>query len=130
MTLRAFWPAALLALVACASSPPPSQPDNAPAPLIQSEEAFSAFDQAPVLEKWVEPDYPAYAKEHSIAGNVSVQVTVSAKGKVEDARVLESTDRMFDEPALAAARQFRFKPALKDGQPVRAVVMVPVQFRP
>ena len=83
-----------------------------------------------MLEKWVEPEYPEYARQNQIEGNVQVRVTVNVKGKVVDAFVLESTNRMFDEPALAAARQLRFKPARKDGVPVRAMVVVPVRFRP
>ena len=58
---------------------------------------------------------------------MQVRVTVSVKGKVVDAFVLESTNRMFDEPALAAARQLRFKPARKKAlSAVRAMVMIPM----
>jgi TonB family protein len=124
-TLRRGWVAAIAVLVgmACASNP---QPAAAP-PVAQSD--AEAFDTAPVLETYVEPDYPEYAKRNHIEGTVTLELVVSAKGRVESVRVLESSDRMFDEPAVKAAREFRFKPALKGGEPVRSVVTVPVHFR-
>jgi protein TonB len=109
---------AVLALTGACSSNPPGETED-----------FQAFDTPPVIEKSFEPEYPEYAKQHQIEGRVLLKVTVGPRGNVEDARVAESTDRMFDAPALAAIRQFHFKPASKDGEPVRATVMVPVQFR-
>jgi len=44
-------------------------------------------------------------------------------------RVLRSLDPELDEKALEAIRQWRFKPALKNGKPVRAPVTVEVDFR-
>lgn len=118
--------ATLLALVACASQePPPPQPVEQS----QASKEFDAFDEPPVLDKWIEPVYPEYAKQNQIEGMVQLEVAVSASGGVEDARVIESSDRMFDEPALAAVREWRFKPARKDGKKVRATVVVPVKFR-
>lgn len=111
--------AALAAALGCASVAPQDAP----------EDFQVAFDTAPVIEKQVEPEYPEYAKQNQIDGTVMVRVTLSAKGKIEDARVVESSNNMFDEPALTAVRQFRFKPAYNRGEPVRSTVMVPVHFR-
>lgn len=127
--MRLFAAALLLALSACASNPPapPAAAADASQP---AEDLFVAFDEPPVLDKWIEPIYPEYAKQHNIEGKVQLRITVSASGGVEDARVLETTDRMFNEPALRAAREWRFRPARKDGKKVRSVVVVPVVFRP
>lgn len=113
----------LVAGLACASSAP-QQPSAS-----LSADDFAPFDTPPSIEKQVEPVYPEYAKQNQIEGTVMVRVVLSAKGKVEDARVAESSNNMFDEPALTAVRQFRFSPARKDGEGVRSTVMVPVQFR-
>lgn len=110
----------LIAGLACASS--------APTPSLSTDE-FEPFDTPPSIEKQVAPVYPEYAKQNQIEGTVMVRVVLSAKGKVEDTRVTESSNNMFDEPALMAVRQFRFAPARKDGEGVRSTVMVPVQFR-
>lgn len=114
----------VLALTACTAQAPPPGTDASPS----APELFLAFDEPPVLDKWFEPIYPEYAKQHQIEGLVQVRVTVSATGGVEEARVMDSSDRMFDEPTLAAARKWRFKPARKEGKKVRSVVMVPVKF--
>ena len=110
--------AALAAVLGCATSAPRD-----------ATEDFQPFDTPPSIEKQVEPEYPEYAKQNQIDGTVMVRVTLSAKGKIEDARVVESSNSMFDEPALTAVRQFRFKPAYNRGEPVRSTVMVPVHFR-
>jgi len=93
-----------------------------------SQEEFVPFDEPPVLDKWVTPYYPEYARDHQMEGMVKVRVTVKASGGVEDVKVMESSNRIFDEAALEAARQWRFKPARKDGKKVRAAVIVPVKF--
>jgi TonB family protein len=110
---------ALAAALGCASAAPQDTP----------EDFQPAFDTAPVIEKAFEPDYPKYAKQNNMEGTVMVRVTLSDRGKIEDARVVESSNNVFDEPALTAVRQFRFKPAYNRGEPVRSTVMVPVHFR-
>jgi periplasmic protein TonB len=116
----------------CASNAPDTtavSTDASPAPALQVDEEFQPFDTPPTLEKYVEPEYPAYAKKHAIMGVVTLRIVVSAKGRVDEVRVLESTDRMFDAPAIDAAKQFRFKPARLNGEPVQSAVAVPVRFR-
>lgn len=110
---------ALAAALGCASAVPSGVPDD----------FQPAFDTAPVIEKSFEPEYPEYAKQNNMEGTVMVRVTLSDRGKIEDARVVESSNNMFDEPALTAVRRFRFKPAYNRGEPVRSTVMVPVHFR-
>ncbi len=103
--------------------------DAVPAPALDVDAEFQPFDTPPTLEKYVEPEYPAYAKKHAIMGVVTLRIVVSAKGRVDDVRVLESSDHMFDAPAIEAAKRFRFKPARLNGEPVRSAVVVPVRFR-
>jgi len=124
--IRLVWPL-LLALVACS---PGVQTDASAGAgdADASQEEFVPFDEPPVLDKWVTPYYPEYARDHQMEGLVKVRVTVKASGGVEDVKVMESSNRIFDEAALEAARQWRFKPARKDGKKVRAVVIVPVKF--
>ncbi|MDH4038198.1 MAG: energy transducer TonB [Candidatus Krumholzibacteria bacterium] len=124
--IRLVWPL-LLALAACS---PRVQTDASAGvgDVDASQEEFVPFDEPPVLDKWVTPYYPEYARDHQMEGMVKVRVTVKASGGVEDVKVMESSNRIFDEAALEAARQWRFKPARKDGKKVRAAVIVPVKF--
>ncbi len=110
-------PVLLVALFGCASpSPQPSSGDD-------------AFDTPPTLVKFIEPEYPKYAKENNVTGKVTLRVFVKTDGTVSDVVVIESTDAMFNDAAIDAARQFRFKPARRDGRAVPGVVVVPVEFR-
>ncbi len=119
---------ALIAMMACAARAPGPAPVDA-GTARAAEDDFEPFDTPPSIEWQIEPVYPEYAKRNHVEGSVVIRVTLSAKGKVEETRVIESSNRMFDAPALEAVRQFRFKPARKDGQPVRSRVVVPIQFR-
>jgi protein TonB len=54
---------------------------------------------------------------------------VGRDGTVADARVERSSgSRDLDREALRAVRGWRFRPALRDGVPVPAAVLVPVRF--
>jgi len=62
------------------------------------------------LSKQVLPTYPSDAKKKNITGKTIVELLVNSKGLVESAKVLKSTNRIFDEPSLIAAKQFEFEP--------------------
>ena len=47
----------------------------------------------------------------------------------QNPRVIRSLGMGLDEKALGAVRQYRFKPALKDGKPVAVRITVSVNFR-
>lgn len=77
----------------------------------------------------VPPAYPAELRKARIEGVVALAFVLNETGKVEDARVESSTRPEFDKPALEAIRKWRFRPGLRDGQPVRTYVRVPMRFR-
>jgi len=103
-----------------------------PPPPPPSEKAgkFYAFDERPVLIKSVSPRYPELARQAGIEGTVLLRVLIDERGKVISATVLNSdvTDSMV-RAAIAAAKQFRFKPAKQRMKPVKAAVAVPIRFR-
>ena len=61
-------------------------------------------------------------------GTVLVQALVGKDGKVHDVRVQKSIP-MLDASAIAAVKQWVFKPALSNNKPVAVWVAVPVRFR-
>lgn len=76
------------------------------------------------------PAFPKEAQHKNQSGWVVVRVEVFANGRAGDARVVESSGfAMLDEAALQAARQWRFRPAQKNGVAVRCEVEVPFQFK-
>jgi periplasmic protein TonB len=85
---------------------------------------------APQVIRYVKPAYTTEAMKARIQGEVLLTVIVRPDGTVTDARVTRSLDRVFglDEEALEAARQWRFKPATRSGQPVAVYVTIGVGF--
>jgi TonB family protein len=66
----------------------------------------------------VQPAYPPVAKAARAQGPVQVTVTINENGEVTDTSILSGHPLLRD-AALNAARQWRFKPTLKDGSPVK-----------
>jgi TonB family protein len=73
----------------------------------------------PVLIKKVDLKIPDALKDKKIrAGVIILEVIISNKGDVTNVKVLRSLDHLLDQEATTAAKQWKYKPALKDGKPV------------
>jgi protein TonB len=85
--------------------------------------------QPPVLVRRVAPVYPRDARRREITGLVLLQAVLDRDGQVErDVRVLESVP-MLDDEAVAAVRQWRFRPARNErGEPLRVILEIPIRF--
>jgi len=85
-------------------------------------------DVLPEVTAPARPEYPELAREAGVEGRVVVAVLVDRIGRVHDA-VVERSVPMLDASALAAARRYRFTPALANGHPVAVWVRIPFDFR-
>lgn len=65
----------------------------------------------------VSPTYPTRAVTRGLEGTVLVQYDVTTEGQVVNVVVLESSDRIFEKAAIAAAYRFKYKPKTVDGIP-------------
>jgi protein TonB len=68
----------------------------------------------------VAPIYPRRALNRGVEGFVVVEFSVTDRGTVRDARVIEAVpdNGMFDAAALAAVEKFKYKPRVIDGAAV------------
>jgi protein TonB len=84
----------------------------------------------PAVVKEVKPSYTDAAKRERIQGSVTLEVVVLKDGTVGEVVVTRSLDQTYglDEQAVNAARQWRFKPGKKDGQPVPVRVELEFTF--
>jgi len=84
----------------------------------------------PRLLREVKPRYTSEAMRAKIQGTVWVEAVVLPDGTVGDAEVVRSLDRNFglDEEALKAARQWRFAPGTRYGDPVAVLVTIELFF--
>ena len=70
------------------------------------------------------------AMQARIQGIVRLEVVVLEDGSVEEVTVVQSLDLLYglDDEAVKAMKEWRFEPAMKDGQAVAVVVPVEMSF--
>jgi TonB family protein len=64
-----------------------------------------------------------------LEGQVLLEILFTADGHVQVQRVVHGLGHGLDEAAVAAAGKMRFKPALRNGQPVDSTAVVHVVFQ-
>jgi len=106
-------------------------------PMCGAQGKAQAVDQAvaitdditpPRLKEVASPDYTEDAKKHKIEGTVTVAIVVDKKGDVVDAKVVKGLGHGLDENAVVAVKEWKYKPAEKDGAPVVVKMEVTVEF--
>jgi periplasmic protein TonB len=86
-------------------------------------------NEPPVPIRTVAPQMPSsFIRSGSTSGLVTLSFLVDEKGVVQEAVVQKSSHPDLEEPALKAVKQWRFKPARKDGSPVSIRVSIPIKF--
>ncbi len=75
------------------------------------------------------PDYTAEGRNLRLEGDVVLDVVFLASGQVQVSRVASGLGHGLDESATRAAQQIKFKPALREGQPVDYPARVRIEFR-
>lgn len=109
-------------------APPQSMPSAPQAPAAPSAGPGAQTAASPLPGNRA-PQYPAASLRRGESGTVRVRVEVTEQGGVDDAEVVEgSGSRALDRAALSAVRSWRFKPAMRGGQPVAGAVIVPITF--
>jgi TonB family protein len=105
------------------AEPAPSQPAEAPPATLRAGVETSV----PQRTHYVPPAYPADARAAGIEGTVNVELTINTDGRVSDAHVVRSIPAL-DAAALAAVRQWEFKPPRNGNTPVKLLYTVQVPF--
>jgi protein TonB len=82
----------------------------------------------PVAVRTVAPVYPESMRRDHVSGIVLVNCEVDVHGDVAEPKIEKASDPAFEEPALAALRRWKFKPAQRDGAPVSTRVSIPIKF--
>jgi protein TonB len=106
------------------SAPPPSPtppPAAAPAPAVA--------ESSPVPISSPPPVYPRAALRRGESGEALLRVHVGPDGVPYAVDLIRgSGSRLLDRAATDAVRKWRFRPALRNGQPVDGSVQVPISF--
>ncbi len=108
------------------SIPPPDESVSADT----IRDGFVQVEIMPEVIHQVSPMYPLQARHAGITGTVSIKALVDEEGKVLKAIVDKSSGTAsLDEAAVAAAYEFKYKPGIRDGRPVKVWVTYPVEFK-
>ncbi|HTX35134.1 MAG TPA: energy transducer TonB [Bryobacteraceae bacterium] len=84
---------------------------------------------APVLLSKVEPEYSEEARKAKYQGIVVLYVEITPDGRATNIRVQRSLGLGLDEKAIEAVKRWKFKPGMKNGQPVTVAALIEVNFR-
>jgi protein TonB len=84
----------------------------------------------PRVLREVKPQYTSDAMRAKVQGTVLLQCVVKSDGSVGDVQVVRSLDSAFglDQEAIKAARQWRFAPGMRLGEPVPVLVTIELTF--
>ncbi|HEX8843555.1 MAG TPA: energy transducer TonB [Pyrinomonadaceae bacterium] len=75
-----------------------------------------------------EPQYTEDARKNQVSGTVVLRAVFSSSGQVTNIRTVSGLPYGLTERAIAAARQIRFSPAMKDGRAVSQYIQIEYNF--
>jgi TonB family protein len=106
---------------AAASGPPPVSIYSA-----DDQDVKEPVDVAVALPPWYPPN--PVAERQGYRG--VLRIVIDETGKVESAVLVVPVTPAYDPVLLAAARQWQFRPALKNGEAVKYQKLIPIVLRP
>jgi TonB family protein len=97
---------------------------------ITNDKKDSTLAEMVLLSK-IDPEYPAEAKDKKdiLNGQVFLNVTVGKDGLVKNVSVSKSLRADYDQSAIEAVRQWKWKPLIKDGNPVEVQGAIVINFQ-
>jgi TonB family protein len=102
----------------------PPQPDTAQPQSVRVSQGVSTG----LLVTKVQPQYPDDAKQARIQGQVVLQAKIDKNGDVEELSLV-SGHPMLAPAAIEAVKQWKYKPYLLNGQPVKVEPQIVVNFQ-
>lgn len=94
----------------------PAEPDH-----------VSQKEMSRMVVKKVQPVYPEAAKKAGIQGEVKLKATIGKNGDVENLEIVSGHPQLAP-AAIEAVKQWKYRPYVKNGQPVQVVTDIDVNF--
>lgn len=88
----------------------------------------SRVTQRAVILSKPEPQYTEEARKNNITGTVVLRAVLASNGEVTNIQPIQRLPYGLTERAIAAAKQIKFRPAMKDGRPVSQYVRLEYTF--
>ena len=96
--------------------------------VLETAFSMSEIDQKARAIFQTSPLYPAEMRSKKVEGVVTLIFMLDAAGKVTNTRVVKSSHRAFEKPALDAVKQWKFEPEIKGGRRVPSSMRVDIRF--
>jgi hypothetical protein len=126
-TLPAAAPPSPAPATAVPAATPPEVSDDAPLAVDESADVVFTEDDADVEPPLlVRPQLPREPRNDASGTNGFLELLVNERGQVEQVRLRGEPSLLRDRMLVSAAKAWQFRPAVKDGRPVRYVVRVPI----
>jgi TonB family protein len=88
----------------------------------------AATSTTPICVSAVLPGYPLLAKSQHVEGDVQVDAVIDVNGRVTAAKAV-SGPPLLQQAAVDALRQWKYRPATRNGKPVAMHLSVTIRFR-
>jgi TonB family protein len=111
----------------------PLVPMPAPAPVPAAPKIYSSDDPSVTVPLAVSQEMPVWRAAGTLRNGTVLtglmRVIINETGSVESASVLRAMHPMYDSALVRAAENWKFKPAMKDGQPVKYAKIIQIQLQ-
>jgi protein TonB len=89
----------------------------------------SADLAGPIPLRKVDPKYPPELRTSHVDGEVILYAIIRKDGSVDSIQLVHSVDANLDANAMEALAQWKFRPAMRHGEPVDLEAVVHIPFR-
>lgn len=109
---------------------------------VQGKDAEYAFEQLEVKPEYPDGNeglgrylsenikYPKKALKNGVSGKVFVQFVIDKTGKVTNVVAVRGVEKSLDKEAVRVIKSMpKWKPGMKDGQPVKVKYTIPINFK-
>lgn len=121
-----YWRGLVIAQPLSQASPPASSQQQAAEAVPERVQVLSGV-MGGLLIKRVNPKYPQKARQNYIQGTVVLTAKISKQGDITDLELV-SGDPLLAKAAIAAVKQWKYRPYLLQGKPVEVETRVQVNF--
>jgi len=111
------------------AAPPPPAPVEA-APVAKVQKVYTSADPDVIPPVVIRQDLPAFPGQVAMPRQGMIEVIIDETGTVETALMRIGVSNAYDQLALAAVRQWRYRPAVYNGVPVKYRKAVQVTIKP
>lgn len=130
-TVPDYWRPFLQKRASGMSTPAPASVTEVEMKLDSGEAIYRVHPPAVTTPKPVytpEPEFSDFARDHRMQGMVVLEIIVDKTGAVLRPEIVRPAGFGFDEQAVTRVRSWKFKPAMRDGNPVAVHMNIEVAF--